>query len=316
MKSRHHLPHYRIAVVGSGAVGSYYGARLAEYGREVHFLIRSGLEQVKRFGIRIKSRQGNVFVPKVHCHASTTDIGPVDLVLIALKSTDNSALETLIPPLLKPGTMLLTLQNGLGNEEYLAERFGPERVLGGLCFVCLNRETPGLVHHLSQGHVILGEFSGYPLPRTLEVQWEFKRCGVPCTVSASLGEARWRKLAWNVPFNGLPILSGGKDVARILADEDLSYLARRILDEVIGAARVLGHAIPTSFADTLIQRTREMGPYRPSSLLDFESGRAVEIESIWGEPYRRAFNAGAECGRMEMLYHQIRHLTGERVHLN
>ena len=150
MKSRHHLPHYRIAVVGSGAVGSYYGARLAEYGREVHFLIRSGLEQVKRFGIRIKSRQGNVFVPKVHCHASTTDIGPVDLVLIALKSTDNSALETLIPPLLKPGTMLLTLQNGLGNEEYLAERFGPERVLGGLCFVCLNRETPGLVHHLSQ----------------------------------------------------------------------------------------------------------------------------------------------------------------------
>jgi 2-dehydropantoate 2-reductase len=134
MKSSHILPNYRIAVVGSGAVGCYYGGKLAQFGRDVHFLMRSDLDHVRKKGLKILSKQGDVHLPKVNCYGSTEEIGPVDLVIIAMKATHNDSLEAVIPPLLKEDTILLTLQNGLGSDEFLAEQFGAERVMGGLCF--------------------------------------------------------------------------------------------------------------------------------------------------------------------------------------
>ncbi len=316
--STHVLPRYRIAVVGTGAVGGFYGAKLAYYGREVHFLIRSEEERaaVRRFGLRVKSREGNFRVAKTHVHASTDTVGPCDLVLIALKATANDALPDLLAPLLRPDTILLTLQNGLGNEEFLAERYGPERVLGGLCFVCLNKTAPGVIEHLGQGAISLGEYAGYPLPRMHDIAWEFKRCGVNARVVADLAEARWRKLVWNIPFNGLTVLATSlrppgeppASTADLLRDPSLSYLARRLADEVIAAARSLGLDVPSDFADLQFKRTAEMGAYLPSTVLDFAAGRPMELEAIWGEPYRRAFNAGAEVGRMETLYYLLRGL--------
>ena len=318
MPSTHVLPRLRIAVVGTGAVGGYYGAKLAYYGRDVHFLIRSEAERavVRRFGIQIKSKQGNFRVAKVRAYSATSGIGPCDLVLIALKATANSALSDLLPPLLGPGTLLLTLQNGLGNEEFLAERFGAERVLGGLCFVCLNKTAPGVIEHQGHGNIALGEFGGYPLPRTHDIAWEFKRCGVTARVVANLAEARWRKLVWNIPFNGITVLATAQQgpgrspvsTAEVLRDNSLAYLARRLMDEVIAAARKLGHSIPCDYADLQFKRTAEMGAYLPSTLLDYLAGRAIELEAIWGEPYRQAFNAGAEVGRLETCLQLLRRL--------
>lgn len=312
MKSSHILPHYRIAVVGSGAVGCYYGGRLAHMGRDVHFLMRSDLDHVRRRGLRVKSREGDFHLQGVQAHATTEEIGPVDLVIIALKATANEQLSELIPPLLKDGTMLLTLQNGLGSDEFLAERFGAERVMGGLCFVCLNRTAPGVVEHYAQGAISLGEFDGWPKERTHEVAWEFKRCGVPCTVVADLARERWKKLVWNVPFNGISIAAGGIDTERILADPDLEQLVQETMREVIAAARALGHELPSSLVEDMVKRTRGMGPYKPSSLIDFLDGREVEVDAIWGEPARRAFNAGAGCGRLDALHHLIRHAVRRR----
>ena len=316
--STHVLPRYRIAVVGAGAVGGFYGAKLAYFGREVHFLIRSEEERraVKRFGLRVKSREGNFRVAKTLAHASTETIGPCDLVLIAVKATANDALPPLLAPLLRPDTVLLTLQNGLGNEDFLAERYGAERVLGGLCFVCLHKTAPGVIEHLGYGTVSLGEHGGFPLPRTHDIAWEFKRCGINARVVADLGEARWRKLVWNIPFNGMTVLATaqrGRDqppvsTAALLADDDLAYVTRRLADEVIAAARKLGHAIPSDFADLQFKRTAGMGRYLPSTVLDFAAGRPLELEAIWGEAYRRAFNAGAEVGRLETMYHLLRSL--------
>lgn len=316
--STHVLPRHRIAVVGTGAVGGFYGAKLAYFGREVHFLIRSAEERavVRRFGLRVKSREGNFRVAKTLVHASTDTIGPCDLVMIALKATANDALPGLLAPLLRPDTVLLTLQNGLGNEEFLAERYGASRVLGGLCFVCLNKTVPGVIEHLGQGTITMGEHAGYPLPRTHDIAWEFKRCGINARVVADLAEARWRKLVWNIPFNGLTVLATAlrppgappASTADILTDDLLCYLARRLADEVIAAARKLGHSIPSDFADLQFKRTAEMGAYLPSTVLDFAAGRPLELEAIWGEPYRRAFNAGAEVGRLEALYYLLRSL--------
>jgi 2-dehydropantoate 2-reductase len=312
----HHLPHYRIAVVGSGAVGCYYGGRLAQHGRDVHFLMRSDYEHVRRHGLMILSKQGDAHLQGVKVHRTPEDMGPCDLVIIALKSTANAALETIIPPLLHENTMLLTLQNGLGNEEFLAERYGAERVLGGLCHVCINRTAPGVIEHLAQGLIAMGEFSGWPQPRTHEIASEFKRCGIVCSVEESLSIARWKKLVWNIPFNGLSIVggngSGGLDTAQILSDDSLTCLVRGLMHEVISAARKLGCEIPTSLADDMIKATKAMGGYRTSSLIDFEGGREVEVDAIWGEPLRRAANAGAEVGRMEMLYHLLKRKVADR----
>ena len=310
---KHALPNLRIAIVGAGAVGSYYGARLANFGRDVHFLMRSDLREVRRSGIRIRGKTENIHVAKVNGYASTAEIGACDLVIIALKATSNSALLDLLPPLLHETTMLLTLQNGLGNEEFLAEHFAAERVLGGLCFVGLNRVAPGAIEHYAGGRVILAEYSGYPKPRTHDIAWEFKRCGVVCTVAENLGVERWRKLVWNIPFNGLAVAAGGIDTAAIVRDERLRLRALALMDEVIAGANACGYPLPTAAALKQMHTTETMPAYKPSTLIDFEAGKPLEIEPIWGEPLRRATAAGAAMPELNALYEQLKELDARHA---
>ena len=147
----------KIGVVGCGALGSFYGARLGRDGHEVHFLLRSDYDVVRREGVRIRSVDSD-FQAQPRCAKRPEEIGVCDLVLIGLKTTANHRFEELLPPLAGPQTAVLTLQNGLGNEARLAALLGAERVLGGLCYVCLNRIAPGVIHHLSQGTIVLGEY--------------------------------------------------------------------------------------------------------------------------------------------------------------
>jgi 2-dehydropantoate 2-reductase len=317
MRARYVLPNYRIAVVGAGAIGSYYGARLGYFGRDVHFLMRGDLQEVRRFGIRIRGKKGNIRLAKANCYASTEEIGPCDLVLIALKTTSNQDLLGLIPPLLHEGTMLLTLQNGLGNEEFLAEHFGAERVIGGLCFICLVRVSPGVIDHYDVGRLILGEYRGYPQARTHDISWEFKRCGVVTTVAENLERERWRKLVWNIPFNGLALTAGGLDTSAILESDKLRLTALALMDEVIAGANKCGYALPTAEALKQVKRTESLGAYKPSTLIDFEAGRPLEIEAIWGEPLRRATAAGAKMPQLSALYAELKELAsrGQPVEL-
>ena len=296
----------RIVIVGSGAVGCYYGAHLVRAGEDVHFLMRGDLEHVRENGLSIQSVLHDDFsVSELKCYASTEEIGPVDLVIIALKATENAVLEKLIPPLLGDDTCLLTLQNGLGNGEFIADRFGAERVVGGLCFVCLNRTAPGVIRHLGFGLIMLAELSGKATDRTRQVGDLFSSNGVSCEVVDDLMWANWRKLVWNIPFNGLAIVGGGIDVAKILADDDLLVLTQQLMREVIRTAGKLGYEMSEDLVDELVEKTLAMGPYRPSSMVDFVEGRAVEVEAIWGEAWRRGDEAGAEVGRLEMMYRLI-----------
>ncbi len=300
------LEHPRIAIIGSGAVGCYYGGRLAQHGHEVHFLMRSDYEQVKEHGLKITSHLGDFELPQVNCHRSTTEIGACDLVIIAMKATANEVLLKLLPPLLKEKTMILTLQNGLGSDDFLARHFGSAHVLGGLCFVCINRIGRGVIHHIAQGQISLGEHSGGAQVRTEALAAEFRRCEIECKVEPSLIAARWKKLVWNIPFNGLSIAAGGKDTAAILADAGLEQRVRDLMREIIETAGRLGHVIPLSLIDDMIERTRTMSAYKPSSLIDFLAGSEVELEAIWGEPVRRAKAAGIEMPLVERLYEELK----------
>ena len=306
-------PRPRIGVVGSGAMGCYYGARLAQRGEDVTFLMRGDLAAVRERGLSIRSCAGDFALGEVAAFGSSAEMGACDLVVVALKSTANGALASLLPPLLHAGTVVVTLQNGLGNEAALGKQHRDEQVLGGVCFVCINRVGPGQIEHLSGGEVALGEYVGGPRGRTEAIGELLRASGIPCRVEASLAAVRWKKLAWNIPFNGLAIREGGITTADILADGGLAAEARALAEEAVGAAGALGHALPQGWAEHQIERTWEMGPYRPSSMIDYVEGRPVEVESIWGEPLRQALGAGAAVPRMEALYGDIVRLAGGRT---
>ena len=302
----------KIAIIGSGAVGCYYGGMLAHAGHDVHFLMRADLDTVRREGLVILTKGREVRRPLVHCAGTTEEIGPVDLVIISLKATANSELERLLPPLIDGRTALLTLQNGLGNEAFLSERWGGERVMGALCFVCINRIAPGVIRHIDHGSISIGEFRRPTSARVRAVAEAFNAVDVQADAVDDLEGERWRKLLWNIPFNGLSITADA-NVADVLADATLRAEARSLMDEVLDAARRLGHGIPDSFADWQIGRSDSMGPYRPSSMIDYELGRPVEVEAIWGEPLRQGLAAGANMPRLALLYGVIRHVTERRA---
>ncbi|HEY9155930.1 MAG TPA: 2-dehydropantoate 2-reductase, partial [Opitutaceae bacterium] len=274
----------KIAILGSGAIGSYYGARLAKAGADVRFLARSDAAVLNEQGIEVQLPDQRLIVHPVNATADPREIGPCDLAIIALKATGNAALANLIPPLLHQHTALLTLENGLGSDELLAAQFGSERVIGGLCFIAASRTSPGKISCVHPGSISLAEFGRPISARVQELVNRFKSAGVNCQASDDLAALRWRKLVWNIPFNGLSIAAGGVTVDRILADPALLTETRTLMAEVIAAAGKLGYSLPESMIDQQISVTYPMGPYKPSSLIDFLAGREVEVEAIWGEP--------------------------------
>ena len=295
-----------VALIGAGAVGTYYGGRLAHHGENVKLLLHSDYPAVRRLGIQVESVHGDFSLPEVQGFRTAEEIGPVDLVIVAWKATANGHLASVLPPLLHANTQVLTLQNGLGNCEALAAIVGPERVLGGLCFVCINRLAPGKISHTAGGRIAIGEWQPDSRGRAMEIARRFKAAGIPAEAVADLATAQWQKLVWNVPFNGLAIAAGGVTTDVLLANPETESEMRGLMAEVVAAARALGLPLTDDLIDFNIERTRPMGPYRPSSMIDYLAGQEVEIEPIWQEPLRRALQAGVPMPRLERLVAQIK----------
>ncbi len=302
----------RIAIVGAGAIGGYYGGRLAVADEDVSFLVHSSLARLRGEGFSVVSPEGDFHLSEPQVFGSSEEIGPVDLVIVAWKATANGSYEEVISPLLHGSTVILTLQNGLGNTERLAELFGARRVLGGLCFVCINRLNPTRIHHLAQGLVTIGEFKGGETARLRDLVSRFQKAGIECRGVGDLMQAQWVKLVWNVPFNGLCIAEGGITTAGLLSQPGGEMQVRLLMEEVIAGATALGKEVAPDLIEQQIVSTREMGDYRPSSMIDYLEGREVEVEAIWEEPLRRAQMAGARLPRWERLLEVIRRRLAER----
>jgi 2-dehydropantoate 2-reductase len=309
----------KIGVVGCGALGSFYGAKLCRDGQEVHFLLRSGYEVVRQHGVTIRSREGD-FNARPRCAVTPAAIGICDLVLVGLKTTANEQFAALIPPLVDTHTAVLTLQNGLGNEDALARLFPPSQILGGLCFVCLNRLEPGLIHHLDHGRVVLGEFNRWPEPRTHDLAGMFRHAGIPCKVTDNLARAHWEKLVWNIPFNGLGVASvagleafqrGQVDPAgprgpclatdQLLADPAWEKIVRELMMEVVRVAQARGFSVSETLPDVQIERTRTMGTYQASTLIDYQRAQPIELQSLFLEPLRHATRLKIPTPRLSAL---------------
>jgi 2-dehydropantoate 2-reductase len=292
----------KIAIVGAGALGLYYGALLQKSGEDVHFLLRRDYDAITCHGLKVFSINGDFTLPYVQCYQTSEEIGPVDLVLIGLKTFANNHYSKLVGPLVGENTQILTLQNGLGNEEALAELFGKEKIIGGVAFLCSNRGEPGEVHHLSAGRIVLGEYQHCNRERLDHLATTFTNAGVECRATDDLKRSRWEKLVWNIPFNGLCALLQ-QPVNILLAKDASRRLVREIMLEVITAANVQGltKPIPEAYADSMLTFTDNMGEYRPSMLIDRTEGRLLEITAIFRSPLKCGHDKGINMPRVEML---------------
>jgi len=308
----------RVAIVGSGAVGSYYGARLAQAGHEVHFVMRRDFDAVRERGLTVRSKDGDFHLDAPLVHLAADEVGPVDWVLCALKSTAIEDARGLIAPCLGPDTRILLLMNGLGLEEVVGGWFGAERVFGGLAFTCINRGEPGVVNHIDYGAVTIGhhEDDSAALDEALAL-WE--GASVEVIRAPSLLLARWRKLLWNVPYNGLAVAAGGITTDVIMADPDLRAAAAATMREVVAAGNAdleahgeAGRLDPVADVDAMLTATDAMAVYRPSTMIDFVEGRALEVEAIFGEPLRRARALGVATPHLELLTALLRTLDPAR----
>jgi 2-dehydropantoate 2-reductase len=309
----------RVAVIGAGAVGCYYGARLAQAGHEVHFLLRRDYDAVARHGLRVFSKDGDFALERPAIARSSEEIGPADWVLCALKATAIEEARALVAPCADEETRVVVLMNGLGLEERFAEWFGARRVFGGLAFTCINRGAPGEVHHIDYGPVTIGhlEDDANEVEAAVEL-WS----GAKVTVSGapSLLAARWQKLCWNVPFNGLAVAAGGITTDRVLADPELRAAVDATIREVVAAgnADLKAHGErerldADALASSMIAATEAMAVYRPSTMIDFVEGRPMEVEAIFGEPLRRAQALGVAVPHMALLAGLMRSLDARRA---
>ncbi len=301
-----------VAIVGTGALGGLYAGLLALAGHRVRCLARRDAEVLARDGLRLRTAEGERRVRLDAVSRDPADLGRSEIVVVTGKATGNDVLPGLAARLAEPGATLVTLQNGMGNAEALARVAEPSRVVAGLCFTCINRLEPGLVETTLPGHVRLAAAAGPSNERVREVAAILAGAGVDARAEESLESVLWRKLCWNIPFNGLSIAGGGLTTDRILAEPGLRERARRLMLEVRAAAEARGTPFGMEHVERQFAVTEGMGPYRTSSLIDFAEGRDVEIDPIWRIPLARGESAGAAMPELRRLLSEIETLVGAR----
>ena len=292
------------AVIGTGAIGGYYGAKLARAGKQVHFLLHSDYEEVRKQGLRVDSCDGDFRLPQVNAYNNTRLMPKADVVLVGLKSTNEHLLKTLLPPLLHEKTLVILIQNGIGLEADVQAWFPDTALAAGLAFICSAKTEPGRINHQCYGSINIGNYSCKDADLIQAVLADFIEAEIDAH-EVEYYEARWRKAVWNMPFNGMTVaLQTQTD--RLLKNPATRQLIYEQMMEVIGAANALGvQGLDESFAQKMMQMTDEMVPYSPSMRLDFDFHRPMEINYIYTRPIAEARAVGFEMPRLEMLEREL-----------
>ncbi|HUJ11008.1 MAG TPA: putative 2-dehydropantoate 2-reductase [Verrucomicrobiae bacterium] len=301
------------AIIGTGALGGFYGARLQRAGCEVHFLLHSDYDYVHEHGLVCESKDGDFSLPKVHAYRDAKDMPRCDVVCVCLKATQNHLLPKLIPPVVKENGAVVLMQNGLGVEDEIAKIVGAVRVMGGLCFLCSNKIGPGHIRHLDYGMVTLGEFAERGVSDRMRlIGSDFERAGIPVQLAEDLMVARWQKLVWNIPYNGLSVILNANTDA-LMADQHTRHLVEQIMRETVTDATAVGVTMEPGFVEKMLEYTDKMKPYRTSMKIDFDEHRPMEVEAIFGNPLRAARQAGARSPLIGMLYAQLKFIDRQEL---
>ncbi|MDD6817965.1 MAG: putative 2-dehydropantoate 2-reductase [Prevotellaceae bacterium] len=298
----------KYAIIGTGAIGGYYGGKLANAGFDVHFLLHSDYDYVRQHGIQVNSCNGDFHLDAPNIYNNVEEMPKVDVVIVALKSTNNHLLRQLLAPLLNPGTLVLMIQNGIGIEPDVEKLFPDAWLAAGLAFICSNKTKPGIVDHLFYGNINIGNYSA-PKPVIDALIADFGKAGVKA-FDVDYLEARWKKAVWNMPFNGMSVVLNAQ-TDQLLADASTRALIKAQMMEVVMAANALGvENIDEAFADKMIANTDAMVPYSPSMKLDHDYHRPMEVYYLYTRPIQEAASAGVDMPLLKDLEQKLLKIIG------
>ncbi|MDD6356763.1 MAG: putative 2-dehydropantoate 2-reductase, partial [Bacteroidales bacterium] len=293
--------------IGTGAIGGYYGAKLAYAGQDVHFLLRSDYEYVRQHGLQVDSCDGSFHLANVNAYLHTEDMPPCDVVLVCLKSVNNDKLPSLLPPLLHDHTLVVLIQNGIGVEEDVQKMFPNVQLAAGLAFICSAKTEPGLVNHQCYGSINLANYSCRDEAQMQAVVDGFRQAGIE-TGLVEYYEARWKKAVWNMPFNGMTVALHTQ-TDQLLKNKSTRQQIREQMMEVVNAAQHMGvKNLDAAFVDKMIETTDAMTPYSPSMRLDYDFHRPMEIYYLYTRPLEMVREAGCPMPKLEMLEAELRFL--------
>jgi 2-dehydropantoate 2-reductase len=302
------------SIIGMGAIGGYYGGKLAKAEREVHFLLHSDYQYVLQNGLRIDSCDGDFYLPHINAYAATKDMPKTDVIIVGMKSVKNhDVLPELLRPIVHENSIVILIQNGIELEDDLQKEFPRLQIVAGLAFICSAKVGPGHVSHQCYGNINLGNYSCQQEKFEVLLQ-DMTDAGIQAAEVAYM-EARWKKAVWNMPFNGMTVaLNTSTD--QLLKNAATRQLIYDQMLEVIGAANALGVKTLTSeFADKMMQMTDEMVPYSPSMKLDFDYHRPMEIEYLYSRPIAEAKKVGFEMPKLAMLEAELKFIEGANMRI-
>jgi 2-dehydropantoate 2-reductase len=295
-------PPVKVCVIGTGAIGGYYGFRLNQAGAELHTVCRSDYQEIRENGLTVHTGGKTHTVHPAGVYRSMDECPPVDYCIIATKVLPGLDRAALLGKTLSPETTIVLIQNGINIEEPIAQAFPENTIISCLAFICVTRTSPGVIEHLDYGRLVIGKFPEGGSERVDILARLFDSAGVNCTIDENIIQARWKKLVWNAPFNPLSVLAGGVDTREMLTHEEMIATVRRVMEEVVEIATAAGHPIGKDFIESMIADTGKMTPYRTSMLVDYENGRPMEVDAILGEPLRTARNMNVKVPVMQTLH--------------
>jgi 2-dehydropantoate 2-reductase len=298
----------RIVVMGTGAVGGYFGAKLAAAGHELVFIARGhNLTALRQNGLLIDSFQGALHIRQAIFTDDPAAAGGAQLVLFCVKSYDTEAAAKALAPFIRQTTKVLSLQNGVDNPSRIERICGSSTILAGVVYIGAELVQPAIIKHSSGGKIVFGELDGGVYESTQNVERTLLAAHIPCEISLEIARAQWRKLLWNAPFCAISCLTGAatKD---IVESPSLCKLGVDCMLEVIAAAKTQGLDLPCEWIDETLAFSRTLGNFKPSMLQDREAGKPLEFEAFNGVVVKLLREAGQQAPVNQVFYGGLAYL--------
>jgi 2-dehydropantoate 2-reductase len=298
------------AIIGTGAIGGFYGACLQKAGFDVHFLLHHDYQHVCQQGLFIESPDGDFNLPFIQAYNDASLMPQCDVVIVALKTTNNHLLPQILPQILKSDGVVLVLQNGWGMEEEIAQIVGSDRIIGGICLTFNYKVGAGHIRHLDYGLITLAEYApNYAAAgvstKLCQIAADFASANIMIQLHEDLFLARWQKLICNIPFNGLSVILNST-IEKLINDSYVRDSIEQLMAEIVTAAAAYDRHIPEMYIQKRIKQTATMKHYQTSMKVDYDQGRSLEVEAIFGNPLRQAWQAGIQMPQVSMLYRQLK----------
>lgn len=298
----------KILVIGLGAVGCLYAAKLQQAGAQVAVVCRSNFEQVKTRGIEVKSIWGDfIFQPNQVLKNCEEYVGEADFIIAATKIVQGLDLPKMIAPAVSKNTTIALIQNGIFIEDEMVRAFPNNHLLSVIAFVDVIRDSLNSIIHAGDGKLTIGEFANANPQKTQQLADLFAKVAAPVILSTDIQFDRWKKLLWNASFNSISVVCGNLDTKQILDNLELKRLVRAVMLEVKGLAKLQGYEIEEQLIDQMIASTNaRKTPAITSMLVDYRAHRPMESEAILGNALRFATKNNAKVPLIEDLYNKLK----------